>query len=118
MAPCKASRTASQPFFDLVDDGRRHLLIGGLGDQARRVGRGRHRHGEFGAGLARHFDEAAERGVGAFRVLDGGRAAQGAGAGKGLDGGGERRERIGLVHHHRHYELLAPPFPLRYCLSP
>ena len=97
----------------LVDDGRRHLLIGGLGHQARRMSRCRHRHGELRTRLARHLDEAAERGVGAFGFLDGRRAGQCAGAGKRLDGGRERREGIGLVHHHRHDELLrhqSPPF--------
>ena len=60
--------------LDLVDDGRRHLLVGGLGDQAGRMGGRRHRHGELRTGLARHLDEAAQRGVGAFGFLDGRRA--------------------------------------------
>ena len=55
--------------LDLVDDRRRHLLVGGLGDQARGMGGRGHRHGEFGARLAGDLDEAAERGVGAFGLL-------------------------------------------------
>ena len=70
---------------DLVDDRRRHLLVGGLGDEARGMGGGRHRHGEFRPGLAGHLDEAAEGGVGPLGLLDGARAAQLARAGEGLD---------------------------------
>ena len=92
--------------LDLLDDGRRHLLVGGLGHQTRGMGRGRHRHGEFSAGLARDFDEAAQGSVGAFGFLDGARTAQGAGAGERFDRGRQRRERIRLVHHHRDYKFL------------
>jgi hypothetical protein len=85
---------------DLVDDRCGHLLVGRLGHQARGMRRGRHRNGEFGAGLARDVNETAERGVGALGLLDGRRTAERAGAGEGVDWCWQRRERIGLVHHH------------------
>ena len=91
--------------LDLVDDGRRHLLVGGLGDEARGIGAGGHRHGEFGAGLARYLDESTEGGVGAFELLDGKGAGKIRRAGKGGDWGWQGRERVRLVHHHCDYEL-------------
>ena len=97
--------------LDLVDDCRRHLLVGGLGHQTRGMRRCRHRHGEFGACLAGDFDESAERGVGALGFRDGRRPAQGAGAGERFDRSRQRRERIGLVHHHRDCKFLRQ-FPL------
>src|SRR5262249_42306598 len=45
------------------------------------------------------------RGVSALSFLDGDSTTQSAGAGKGVEGGGKRRERVGLVHHHCNYKF-------------
>ena len=80
--PVKREQDGIASLPDLVDDGRGHLLVGGLGNEARGMRGGRHRHGKFGAGLAGDLDEAAEGGVGSLGLLDGEGAAQVAGAGE------------------------------------
>ena len=97
-------RVAALP--DLLDDGGGHLFVRGLGDQAGRIGRGRHRYSKLGASLAGDLDEAAQGGIGPFGSRDGFGAGQIARAGEGIDGRGERRERVRLMHHHCDYELL------------
>ena len=75
MAPCRASKTASQPFLIASTMAVAHVLVGGLLDIARRVSAGRHRHDELRTGLLRHVEEAAELGIGVSELLDGRLAA-------------------------------------------
>ena len=104
MAPCSARNAASQPSRIAPTMAVAHVLVGGPLDGAGRVGAGGERHDDLGARLARDVQEPAELGIGVLELGDGGGTVE---RPKGRERGRHRRERIGLVHHHRDHDAAA-----------